>query len=91
MARARRTRRASNRLTTRPDPATIGPLLREAGFVGSTADPVECRASFDQDGTPRRVFARYPDGWTCTMVLSRGAYSLTQSISMRVVSGKVTS
>ncbi len=88
MARPPRTRRPAGRLTSRPDPATIGPLLREAGFVGSEADPVECRASFDADGTPRRVFARYPDGWTCTMVLSRGSYSLTQSISVRVQTRK---
>lgn len=71
--------------TTAPDPVTIGPLLRQAGFVGSDADPVSVSASFDADDRPRRVHARYADGWTCTMHLARdGAFSLTQSIRMRV-------
>lgn len=71
--------------TTQPDPAIIGPLLRDAGFRGSDADPTSCRASFDADGRPRRLHARYAEGWTCTMHLSAdGSYSLSQSIRTRV-------
>lgn len=82
MVVARRARRRSG-FTTSPDVAKIGPLLREAGFVGSEADPVACIATFDDGGNPRCVSARYEDGWSCRMRLRRdGSYSLTQSFRM---------
>ncbi|HEX8485712.1 hypothetical protein [Sphingomonas sp.] len=75
--------------STQPDPALIGPMLRQAGFIGSDSDPTSVRASFDADGRPRRIHARYAEGWTCAMHLSiDGSYSLSQSIRMRV-SGRV--
>jgi hypothetical protein len=70
------------RYRTMPDPAVIGPLLREAGFVGSEADPVECSASFDGSNNPILIVARYADGWVCKMSFGKGGVSLTQSITM---------
>jgi hypothetical protein len=76
--------------TTSPDPAGIGPMLRHAGFVGPDSDPTSVRVSFDADGRPRRVHARYADGWTCTMHLcADGSYSLSQSLRVRVSGAKV--
>jgi hypothetical protein len=70
--------------TITPDPAKVGPLLREAGFLGSEGDPVECRASFDGSDRPRRIHARYADGWRCTMTFrADGSYSLSQAITLR--------
>ncbi len=81
---ARSPRRAGWR-SKQEAPAVIGPMLRQAGFIGSDSDPTSVRASYDADGRPRRVHARYADGWTCTMHLSLdGGFSLTQSIRMRV-------
>lgn len=75
---------------TTPDPATIGPMLRKAGFVASDVDPVRVSASFDHDGRPRRIHARYPDGWTCLLNLSLdGSYTLSQSLRMRIVGRQV--
>jgi len=85
-----RPRRKAGWRQTAPDPATIGPLLRKAGFVGSEVDPISVRASFDDEGRPRRVHARYPEGWTCVMHLAiDGSYSLSQSIRMRVTGKRV--
>ncbi len=67
------------------EPAKIGPMLRQAGFIGSERDPTSVRGSYDADGRPRRVHARYADGWTCTMHLAAdGSYTLSQSLRMRV-------
>ncbi len=90
MAAARPRRRATGRLHSMPDPAKFGPLLREAGFIGTKEDPIECRAWFDPDGTPRRVFARYPGGWTCTVTLRADGTvsSFTQGVSLRVTGKK---
>lgn len=85
MAVRARGRRDAGSLHTSPDPAQIGPLLREAGFLGSEDDPVSCRATFDASGKPKRVSARYADGWSCAMRLHRdGSFSLVQSFSIRV-------
>lgn len=67
------------------DPARVGPLLRDAGFVGSEVDPTKCHALFDAAGQPRRITAHYPDGWRCRMILRRdGPYSLSQSITLEM-------
>lgn len=88
MARARR--RSGWRMTS-PDPAKIGPILREAGFIGSEADPIAVRASFDDAGRPRRIHAQYADGWTCVMHMSLdGSHSLSQCLRMHVAGGKVS-
>ncbi len=84
-----RPRRRSGWRTTQPDPAAIGPMLRDAGFVGSAADPVTVRASFDAQGRPRRIHARYPDGWTCVLHLSLDrSYSISQCLRLRVANRK---
>lgn len=78
-------RRKSGWRQTSPDPSVIGPRLREFGFIGSNADPISVRASFDIEGRPRRVHARYPDGWTCTLNLSTDrSYTISQSLRTRV-------
>jgi hypothetical protein len=78
-------RRKSGWRQTQPDPAVIGPRLREFGFIGSETNPISVRASFDAEGRPRRVHARYADGWTCTLHLSTDrSYSISQSLRMRV-------
>lgn len=76
-------RRSAPTFTTSPAPAVIGALLRDAGFLGCQADPITCRATFDAEGKPRRVKARYPGGWNCRLTLHRdGTYSLTQSLTV---------
>lgn len=82
----RGTRRCST-IKTAPDPAKIGPLLREAGFAGSERDPISCVATFDPAGNPLRVSARYEDGWRCEMRLRKNrTYSLTQSLTIAFTS-----
>lgn len=85
-------RRGARRLTairTKPDPAAIGPMLRELGFAGADGDPISCCASFDAAGNPLRISAYYEGGWRCELRLRKNrSYSLTQSITMRVVSAK---
>lgn len=86
-----RPRRKSGWRTTQPDPAVIGPMLRQAGFVGSEADPIAVRASFDDEERPRRIHARYADGWTCVMHLSLDrSYTLSQCLRMRVSARKAS-
>lgn len=82
--RAHRQRRKSAPcVTTSPEPAIIGELLRNAGFTGCQSDPLTCRATFDLEGNARRVKARYPGGWNCRLTLHRdGTYSLTQSLTI---------
>ncbi len=80
-----RNARRSGCRTTRPDPAKVGPLLRQAGFRGSDDDPVRVRATYDDQGRPRRVHAHFADGWSCVLYLaSDGAYTLRQSLRIRV-------
>ena len=69
------------------DPALAAELLREAGFIGTDAAPVNVRASFDAGKRLRRVHARFPGGWTAVLHLSRdGSSTLSQSLRVRVVS-----
>lgn len=80
----RQPRRRSGWRQTQPDPAKVGPLLRDAGFIGSEADPISVRASFDRDDRLRRVHARYAAGWTCVLHMTAdGSYSLSQSLRLR--------
>lgn len=82
----RQSRRRSGWRATQPDPADVAPLLREAGFIGSKADPISCQASFDVAGRPRRVHARYADGWSCTLHLAAdGSHTLSQCLRIRIV------
>jgi len=79
-------RRTRGWRTVGQDPAKVGPLLREAGFRGSEADPVDVRASYDADGRPRRIHARYADGWSCVMHLAADrSYSLSQTYRTRAI------
>lgn len=80
----RRARRPLGWRQTRPDPAKVGPLLRQAGFRASEDDPIYVRASFDGGENPRRIHARYANGWTCLMHLSiDGSFSLSQSFRVQ--------
>ncbi len=73
---------------TNPEPAKIGPLLRECGFLGDDADPLEVTAHFDRQNRPRRIHATYPNGWKATLNLRvDGSFALSQSV--RFVSKKV--
>ncbi|QPT09702.1 hypothetical protein [Sphingomonas paucimobilis] len=81
---AKKTRRPRWR-TIRPDPAQIGPILRELGFVGPEGDPCRVTASHDDTGRWRRIHAHYPDGWTCVVNLrADGSYSMSQSLRLQV-------
>lgn len=83
MARDKRRKPRTTTIKTKPDPAKVGPLLREAGFVGADGDPVSCVATFDAAGNPLRVSARYENGWRCEMRLRKDrTYSLTQSLTL---------
>lgn len=83
--RRKASRRQSRSIRTVEDPAKIGPLLRQAGFVGVESDPVTCSARFDHTGRPVSVRATYADGWSCTMRLHKdGSYSLSYSVSLTV-------
>lgn len=90
-AQARRGRR-----TVKADLGKIGALLRDAGFVGTEIDPAGVTATRDAGGDVRRVHARYPGGWSCTLLRSRdGSYSLSQCWRIRVAgcpgdAGRVT-
>ncbi|QPT09863.1 hypothetical protein [Sphingomonas paucimobilis] len=85
---ARQARRPRWR-TIRPDPAQIGPILRELGFVGAAADPCRVSASHDDTGRWRRIHAHYPDGWSCVVNLrADGSYSMSQSLRMQVRGGR---
>jgi hypothetical protein len=59
----------------------MGPLLRQCGFIGDDADPLEVKAHFDRAGRPRRIHATYPNGWRATLNLRADkTYSLSQAI-----------
>lgn len=76
--------------TTHPDPAVIGPLLRDYGFIGCETDPVRLSASWDDAGRPRRIHAHYAGGWSCTMNMAAdGTYTLSQALRVRITSRKV--
>jgi len=63
-----------------PDPAKVGPLLRECGFLAVETDPIEVSAHFDAADRPRRVHAKYEGGWRATLVLrADGSYSLSHT------------
>lgn len=83
MARKPARRRKPACRTVAADPRIGGQVLRENGFVACDEEPTECRVSFNATGAIRRVHARYPNGWRCTLsLLSNGAYSLSQTIRL---------
>ena len=68
-------------------PARAIPLLREAGVVLPDGEPEIVYGYLDQSGAPRRVIARYPDGWRADLrIRIDGSFSLTQSLKIRVAS-----
>ncbi len=75
--------------TTQPDPAAVGPMLREFGFIGCEVDPIRIRASWDDEGRPRRIHAHYAGGWTCTMNMAAdGSYTMSQALRLRITTRK---
>lgn len=89
-ARKKRTSARAVSIRTTPDPAKIGPLLREAGFVGCDSDPISCVATFDAAGNPLSVSARYEGGWTCKMRLRKNrSYSLSQGVTVAFTRSEV--
>lgn len=68
-------------------PARAIPLLKEAGVVIPDGEPEIVYGYFDRQGGPRRIIARYPDGWRADLrIRVDGSFSLTQSIKIRVAS-----
>ena len=81
MSRRRQTRRL---MKTEAEPAKVGKMLRDFG-VAHEDDPESVQAYWDAQGRPRRVHARWPDGWTATLFLhSDGGYSLSQNLKITV-------
>ncbi len=74
-------------VSVEPALTRIGALMREAGFIGTKADPIVVKVSYDQSGRPRRAVAAYQGGWHADLRLhKRGTYSLNQSLRVRVSS-----
>lgn len=65
------------------DLAKAGALMRAAGFVASSADPVAAHAHYDGQGRIRRAHATYEDGWRATLQLRLdGTSSLSMAIKL---------
>lgn len=66
------------------DPVVMGPLLREFGSLSDETEPLECWSHFDRQSRPRRIHARYADGWRVTLVLHvAGGGSLSQALTLK--------
>lgn len=66
-------------------PARAIPLLKEAGVVLPDGEPEIVYGYLDHQGGPRRIIARYPDGWRADLrIRVDGSFSLTQSLKIRV-------
>jgi len=71
------------------DPAKVGPILRMAGTIPSDGDPVDAWAHFDRQGRPRRIHARYADGWRATLSFRLdGTCSLSLALKLRIEGGR---
>ncbi|MDT7533745.1 hypothetical protein OVY48_09945 [Sphingobium sp. SA2] len=67
-------------------PANAMALLSQAGVRASAGEPHSVVGYYDPAGEPRRVVARYADGWRADLRFHvDGTYSLTQSLRMRAV------
>lgn len=72
-------------------PANAMALLSQAGVRASAGEPHSVVGYYDPTGEPRRVVARYADGWRADLRFHvDGTYSLTQSLRMRSVAIRPT-
>jgi len=71
------------------DIARAKTVLEEAGVRASTGDPETAFGYRDGAGRPRRIVARYPDGWRADLRFHvDGTFSLTQSLRLRAIAVK---
>ncbi|WP_066517686.1 hypothetical protein [Sphingobium cloacae] len=83
MSRPQRKRRGLRKVTLVP--ARALPLLREAGVLVPEGEPEIVYGYLDRSGAPRRVIARYADGWRADLrIRVDGSFSLTQSLRLKV-------
>jgi hypothetical protein len=68
------------------DAAKAQAVLAEAGVRQSSGVPVAAFGYMDDQKRPRRIVARYADGWRADLRFHiDGTYSLTQSLRLRSV------
>jgi hypothetical protein len=66
-------------------PANAMPLLREAGVISRDHDADTVMAWLSPSGEPRRIIARFPDGWRADIrIRVDGSFTMTQSLKLRV-------
>ncbi len=66
-------------------PANVMPLLREAGVISREHDAETVMGWLSPSGEPRRIVARFPDGWRADLrIRVDGSFTLTQSLKIRV-------
>lgn len=66
-------------------PENALPLLREAGVLVPDGTPESVVGYLDRSGQPRRIIARFPDGWRADLrIRADGSFSLCQSLKLRV-------
>lgn len=66
-------------------PADAMPLLREAGVISQEQDAETVMAWLSPSGQPRRIIARFPDGWRADLRIHvDGSFSMTQSLKIKV-------
>lgn len=83
MARRQRKPSGLRKLSLVPENAL--PLLLEAGFRAAEGAPETAHGFMDRDGRPRRIVARWANGWRADLRFHvDGSYSLTQCIAFRV-------
>lgn len=65
-------------------PANAMPLLREAGVISQDQDADTVMAWLSPSGEPRRIVARFPDGWRADLrIYVDGSFSMTQSLKLK--------
>jgi len=65
-------------------PANAMPLLREAGVISQDRDADTVMAWLSPSGEPRRIVARFPDGWRADIrIRVDGSFSMTQSLKLK--------
>lgn len=68
---------------TSDDLSKVGELLRETSVIAGEGDPISAHGHYDTQGRPRRIHARYANGWRATLVMRLdGTYSISQAIKL---------
>lgn len=66
-------------------PANAMPLLREAGVISQEHDADTVMAWLSPSGEPRRIIARFPDGWRADIRIHiDGSFTMTQSLKLQM-------